>query len=141
VPRFFLDTNILIYQFDETAPAKAERATELVRTAIQTGEGIISYQVVQEFINAATRRFRVPMQLNDVRHCLSAFLRPLTAIESSPMLFVDALNILERHKFSWYDSIIIAAAAQGDCETLYSEDLHHGFQWGTTKVVNPFLNP
>lgn len=136
--RFFLDSNILVYQFDETAPAKAAKATELVRHAIATGEGIISYQVVQEFINAASRRFRVPMQPGDIRQCLVTFLRPLTAIESSPLLFIEALNILERYQFSWYDSLIVAAAVQGECETLYSEDLQNGFRLGKMRIVNPF---
>ena len=53
--RFFLDTNIFAYTFDVKAPAKAKRAAQLLRRAAGTGEGIVSYQVVQEFFNVASQ--------------------------------------------------------------------------------------
>ena len=59
--RFFLDTNIFVYTFDAHAPAKAKKAGQLIRRAADTGEGIISYQVVQEFFNVAFRRFPQPL--------------------------------------------------------------------------------
>ena len=59
--RFFLDTNLFVYTFDAKAPAKAKTAAHLIRRAADTGEGIISYQVVQEFFNVALRRFAQPM--------------------------------------------------------------------------------
>ena len=58
--RFFLDTNIFAYAFDAGAPAKAKRASQLIRQAADTGKGIVSYQVVQEFFNVAFRRFAHP---------------------------------------------------------------------------------
>ena len=51
--RFFLDTNIIVYSFDETNPDKQTRAKGLIAEALLTGQGIISFQVVQEFINFA----------------------------------------------------------------------------------------
>jgi len=47
--RFFLDTNIFVYSFDKNAPKKADRAVKLIRRAIEAQQGIVSYQVVQEF--------------------------------------------------------------------------------------------
>ena len=60
--RFFLDTNIFVYSFDQTAPAKSRKATQLIRKALTTQKGVISYQVVQEFFNVALKRFSQPMQ-------------------------------------------------------------------------------
>lgn len=51
--RFFLDTNIFVYSFDQTAVVKAGKAVQLIRKALTTQKGIISYQVVQEFFNVA----------------------------------------------------------------------------------------
>jgi predicted nucleic acid-binding protein len=59
--RFFLDTNIFVYSFDASSPKKAAQARKLIRSAIETRTGIVSYQVVQEFFNVAQRRFSKPM--------------------------------------------------------------------------------
>ena len=61
--RFFLDTNIFVYSFDRGAPQKADRAAKLIRRAIEGRQGIISYQVVQEFFHVALRRFAEPMSV------------------------------------------------------------------------------
>jgi len=61
--RFFLDTNIFAYTFDAKSPAKARRAAQLIRQAADTGNGVVSYQIVQEFFNLAFRRFQHPMNV------------------------------------------------------------------------------
>jgi predicted nucleic acid-binding protein len=89
--KFFLDTNVFVYVFDATAPAKAGKAARLVRNAVDTGKGIVSYQVVQEFFNVALRRFAQPMSGAEAEQYLITVLRPLLAIHSSPALYVEAL--------------------------------------------------
>jgi predicted nucleic acid-binding protein len=49
--RFFIDTNVFIYSFDSGSSAKAKLARELIQDALDSGKGVISYQVVQEFLN------------------------------------------------------------------------------------------
>jgi predicted nucleic acid-binding protein len=137
--RFFLDTNIFAYTFDANAPAKARRARQLVRQAADTGKGIVSYQVVQEFLNVALRRFAQPMSVAEAEQYLITVLRPLLAVHSSPALYVDALRITGKHRLSWYDSLIVAGALQGQCSTLCSEDLQHGRQIEGLRIDNPFV--
>jgi predicted nucleic acid-binding protein len=136
--RFFLDTNLFVYTFDDTAPAKAKKAAQLIRRAADTGEGIISYQVVQEFFNVAFRRFAQPMSAAEAEQYLITVLRPLLAIHSSPALYFAALRIAGRHRISWYDSLIVAAALEGQCEQLYSEDFQHGRKIENLRIANPF---
>jgi len=137
--RFFLDTNIFAYSFDTKAPAKAKRATRLIRQAVDTGEGIVSYQVVQEFFNVAFRRFPQPMNVAEAEQYLITVFRPLLAIHSSPALYVEALRVTGKYRLSWYDSLIVAAALQAQCSTLYSEDLQHGRKLEGLRIENPFL--
>jgi predicted nucleic acid-binding protein len=137
--KFFLDTNVFLYLFDTTAPAKAKKATRLVRQAVDTGKGIVSYQVVQEFFNVALRRFAHPMSGAEAEQYLITVLRPLLAVHSSPALYVEALRIAGKHRMAWYDSIIVASALEGRCETLYSEDFQHGRQIEGLRVENPFV--
>ena len=136
--RFFLDTNIFVYAFDTTAPAKAKRASRLIRDSVDTGKGIVSYQVVQEFFNVALRRFAHPMSVAEAEQYLVTVFRPLLAIHSSPALYVEALRIMGRYRFSWYDSIILASALEASCEALYSEDFQHGRVIEGLKIENPF---
>src|ERR1700692_1589439 len=136
--RFFLDTNIFAYTFDAAAPAKAKKAVQLIRRAADTGEGIISYQVVQEFFSVAVRRFAQPMSVAEAEQYLITVLRPLLTVHSSPAIYFNALRIGEKNRMSWYDSIIVAAALGGQCEKIYSEDFQHGQKIETLRIENPF---
>lgn len=137
--RFFLDTNIFVYAFDAKAPVKARKAAQLIRRAVDTGEGIVSYQVVQEFFNVALRRFAQPMTVSEAEQYLVAVFRPLLAVHSSPTLYFEALRITGKHRLAWYDSLIVAAALEANCDTLYSEDLQHDREIDGLRIVNPFV--
>ncbi len=136
--RFFLDTNLFVCTFDQNAPAKGKKATQLIRRAADTGEGIISYQVVQEFFRAALRRFPQVMSPAEAEQYLITVLRPLLAVHSSPAIYFGAMRIAEKHRLSWYDSLIVAAALEGQCDRLYSENFQHGRKIETLRVENPF---
>jgi len=119
--RFFLDTNIFVYSFDASSPKKAAQSRKLIRHAIETGGGIVSYQVVQEFFNVGLRRFSKPMSSADAEQYLSTTFRPLLSVHSSQALNGEALRIGARFQLPWYDSLIVASAIEGQCGVLYSE--------------------
>jgi predicted nucleic acid-binding protein len=137
--RFFLDTNLFVYSFDRSAPAKAQRARQLIREALTTQKGVVSYQVVQEFFNVALKKFSQPMQAADAGQYLNTIFRPLVAVHSSQALYAEALFLYAQGGLSWYDSLIVSAAVQARCEILFSEDLQHGRRFGSLEVRNPFL--
>jgi predicted nucleic acid-binding protein len=137
--RFFLDTNVFVYSFDRGAPTKAARATALIRRAIETRQGIVSYQVVQEFIHVALRRFAEPMSFVDADQYLKTIFRPLLTVHSSQNLYTQALQLASTYSLSWYDALIAASAVEGRCALLYSEDFQHGQRLGSVRVENPFL--
>jgi predicted nucleic acid-binding protein len=137
--RFFLDTNMFAYAFDSNSPTKAKRAAQLIRQAADTGNGVVSYQVVQEFFNLAFRRFQHPMNVAEAEQYLITVFRPLLGVNSSSVLYVEAIRIAGRYRLSWYDSIIVAAALQSQCTLLYSEDLQHGQDIEGVLIENPFL--
>jgi len=137
--RFFLDTNIFVYSFDQSAPPKARRAAQLIREALTTQKGVISYQVVQEFFNVALKRFSKPMPAADAGQYLIAVFRPLLAVHSSQAIYAEALFLHAQSGLSWYASLIVSAAIQARCKILFSEDLQHGQRFGTLQVRNPFL--
>jgi predicted nucleic acid-binding protein len=135
---FFLDTNIFVYAFDQTARQKSLRANELIRSAVGSRRGMVSYQVVQEFFSVALRRFSHPMNAADAEQYLATVFKPLLAVYSSIALYSEALRLSTKHRLSWYDSLIVAAALEGKCRVLYSEDFQHGQRFGDLQVLNPF---
>jgi|SRR5690242_3250364 len=137
--RFFLDTNLFVYSLEESEPRKSARARELIRHAIVTGKGVVSYQVVQEFLNVALRRFSTPLLPFDAEHYVSTVFRPLLAVHSSISLYVEALRLQSRSGLAWYDSLIVASALESGCAALYTEDLQHGQMFKELRVQNPFL--
>jgi predicted nucleic acid-binding protein len=137
--RFFLDTNIFVYTFDHTSPSKQQRATELVSEALSSGKGCISLQVAQEFLNLCQRKFPAPMTAAEATQHLKAVLAPLCTVFPTIALLEEALDLRQNLRFSFYDSLIIAAALEAGCTLLYSEDLHHGQQIGQLRIENPFV--
>ena len=137
--RFFLDTNIFVYLFDETAPIKASRAQELIQSGVTTQKGVVSYQVVQGFFNVALRKFAHPMTPAEGEQFLGTIFRRLLSVHSSQAIFSEALQLVDQHHLNWYDSLVVAAAHASECEVLYSEDLQHGRRFGTLQIRNPFL--
>jgi predicted nucleic acid-binding protein len=136
--KFFLDTNILFYSFEQSSERKGEVAGRLLQQALITGKGMISYQVVQEFFNVARRRSQAPMRLDEAEHYLSTVLVPLCKIHSSPALFHKALQVIDRFHVQWYDALIVAGALQAGCGILYSEDFQNGQKFDHLEIRNPF---
>jgi predicted nucleic acid-binding protein len=131
MPGNFFDTNVLIYVVSGDA-VKAEAASSL----LQDG-GTISVQVLNEIVNVLRRKLRRSWL---VTHDFLTFVRTCLVVRPVTVATHDAgLEIAERYGLAIYDSMIVAAALEADCDTLWSEDMHHGLVIaGRLRVVNPF---
>lgn len=127
----FFDTNILVYA--QQTGGKADRAR-----ALFTGGGKISVQVLNEFTAVSRRK-----QQRDWREIGEAISDVLTMVDPPLPLTFDmhaaARALAEDHRLSFYDALIVAAAIEAGCDTLYSEDMQHGRSIGGLAIVNPFL--
>lgn len=138
---FFLDTNVLVYSFDRRIPEKQKRAQDLVGQALSERSGAISWQVAQEFLNVARHKFAAPLSLEESIAYLDQVLIPLCSVQSSPSLYRSALSIQLDTQYRFYDCLIVAAAIEIGCKTLYSEDLQAGRDIKGLTIVNPFQHP
>ncbi len=136
--KYFIDTNIFVYSFNSDQREKQERSIELIQGGLRSGMGIISSQVIQEFLNVALRKFDVPMQIEDARTYLRVVLNPLCQVYPSLELYESCLEIQAETRYSFYDSLILAAAVQGGCELLFSEDLQDGHEIRGLTIANPY---
>lgn len=136
--KFFLDTNLLIYAIDPTDVGKHRTAQKWIAAAHETGDGVVSYQVVQEWFNVVLRRAAVPLSADEAAMLYHQMIKPLWRIQSSRDLLDTAIDLYHRDSLSWWDSLIVSAAIQGDCQTIISEDLQHGRKLRGVRVLNPF---
>ncbi len=134
----FIDTNVFIYLFDETNDRKRTIADRIVKTALETRTARISHQVVQETLNVVTRKLPSPMTAENAQRFLVQVLAPLWQIMPNIALYRRGLDVQARYGFSFYDSLIIAAALESGCTRLYSEDLQHGQKIEGLTIENPF---
>lgn len=135
---YFLDTNVLVYSFDETAPAKRKKSRALIEAALRSGRGAVSWQVVQEFLNVALHKWERPMTPADAVEYLGATLEPLCSVFPTPAIWRSALSLQTESQYRLYDSLIVASALQCGAKILYSEDLQRGRRFGKLEVHNPF---
>jgi len=137
--RFFLDTNILVYAFDPKAKSKREYAQLRITRAVATGDAVISFQVVQEFLSLALRKFPRPMTQPEAQAYLSQVLMPLCEVFPGASLYSSALSIADETGWTFYDSLIVSAALAAGCGVLLTEDLQHGRTVRGLEIRNPFL--
>ena len=137
--RYFLDTNIFVYSFDENAKDKQQKARELIKTSLKTGNGHISFQVIQEFFNVATKKFEVPISLLSSKEYLDKIFMQLEVVYPDCDFVKTGLDLAATTGYSFYDSLIISAALKARCDTLYTEDLKNGQKIHNLTIVNPFI--
>jgi predicted nucleic acid-binding protein len=139
---FFFDTNVIVYAYDATAPAKQKRARATIEAAMKADRFIISTQVMQEFYNVAARR-----RLMSAQHAaqLLRHLAEHTVVPANAESVLRALSLQQRHTLSVWDALIVQAALDAGCAVLYSEDLQEGRRFDAAggaqpalQVVNPF---
>ncbi|RYE18497.1 MAG: PIN domain-containing protein [Sphingobacteriaceae bacterium] len=132
--KVFLDSNILIYTYSATEPEKQLIARKLVIDNLT----FISTQVLQELCNIVTRKFK--FNYFDAVKVIQECSRNSFVHINSETTILQACSIAEKSGYSFYDCMIISAALESDCATLYSEDLHNGHLIDEKLTIkNPFV--
>ncbi len=133
--RSFIDTNVLVYADTGDDPVRQRRALDVLLEQREAGTGVISTQVLQEFVNVALCKLRLPSAL--IRERL-AFYSRFEVVPTSPALIEGALDLHVARGVAFYDALIAQAAVVSGCEVLLSEDFQSGARLGSVTVRNPF---
>jgi predicted nucleic acid-binding protein len=133
----FIDTSILLYAHDRNAAAKQSQAAALLHRLWQSRQGVLSSQVLQEFLVNVTNKLSPPQVIAQAREIVRTY-GLWVRHDSGPAELVRASEIMELSGYSFRDSLILAAAEQAGVEVLYSEDLQHEQQVVGLTIVNPF---
>lgn len=136
----FVDTNILVYAHDRSAGVKHQRAQLLLEQLWDSGQGVLSTQVLQELCINLRRKVRDPLPMEEVRRLIRDY-ATWEVIANTSESVLQALDIELRYKTSFWDALILQAAESAGASILYSEDLATGQHYGSIQVVNPLLDP
>ncbi len=134
--RSLLDTNLLVYADAGDDPHKQRLAIDTIKRHRAAGTAVLSTQVLQEYVNVALRKLKLPPAL--VRERL-LFYRRFDTVTTTADLIAGALDWHVLRGLSFYDAQIVQAAISGGCAQLLSEDMQHGASFGGVRIVNPFL--
>jgi predicted nucleic acid-binding protein len=136
--RAFVDSNVFVYAFDADEPKKRKQAIALLAGLRSDGRVVVSTQVLLEFHWVTTRKLGKPLSREVARRETSR-LAELTVVSADSALVLDAVARSTSSGISIWDAMIVEAALQSGCGTLYSEDLQDGWEIdGRLRVVNPF---
>ena len=128
--KVFFDTNLLVYSIS----TEGEK-TAIAEALIASG-GVISVQVLNEFVNIARKKRK--MDWNEIHTELAVFSSVLRVVPLTIEIHERELWLTQNHIFALYDSMIVAAAELAGCSILYTEDMNAGFVTGGLTLVNPF---
>jgi len=132
--RVFLDTNILVYTVDKHNLAKRDACRGRLRQLEETGHGVISTQVMQEFYVAATGKLGVDPLI--AKSLLRNF-ENYEIVLIDPALIQEAIDCRALYKVSFWDALIVVSAKRAACERIWTEDLNDGQTIEGVLIENP----
>jgi predicted nucleic acid-binding protein len=136
--KIFVDTNIIIYAYDVSAGNKHKTAKTIMMDLWDSGRGIISIQVLQEFFVNITKKVSKPLEIKSAKDIIKDFLKwEVVIIDGESLL--EAIEIHARYKYSFWDSMVLQAAQKGGAIILLSEDLKDGQTIDGVTIKNPFM--
>jgi predicted nucleic acid-binding protein len=136
-----VDTNVLVYRFDNRFPDKRKMATDILRRGIVEDSVRLPHQAVLEFVAAVTRPIRgqVILKQPDALREAEEFLKQFTVLYPNEAILRTALRGCAAYQLSWFDAHLWAYAEHYGLPEILTEDLQHDRLYGTVRVVNPFL--
>ena len=129
--RQFFDSNIVLYLLSQNE-TKANCCEEIIERG-----GVISVQVLNECVNVMLKKLK--MARPEIDEFLAVIKSICDIVPLSVEVHESALELLDRYQLSWYDALIVSAAIESNCETLWTEDMHNGLLVNKSMTIrNPF---
>jgi predicted nucleic acid-binding protein len=136
--RQFVDTNILVYAYDESAGAKYSKARALLVELLRSREGCLSMQVLQELFVSLTRKIRDPLDPAEAARRVR-YLSEWTLHTPDRSDLFSAMDLHRELHISFWDAMLIQSARRLGCRLLWTEDLSNGSSYAGVTARNPFL--
>jgi predicted nucleic acid-binding protein len=136
-----VDTNVLVYRFDDRFAGKQKIATEILRRGIAEDSVRLPHQAIVEFVAVVTRPIRGYIILNhaDALREAEEFLKQFTVLYPNEAILRDAVRGCAAYQLNWFDAHLWSYAEHYGLAEILTEDFQHDRLYGTVRVVNPFV--
>jgi predicted nucleic acid-binding protein len=133
-----IDTNLLIYLYDQNQPERQSRATDVLDRLELMGLGRLSVQNLAEFFSVSTRKLSPPLSPDDALTQVNLLIRVWPIFDLTPLIVMEAARGVRDYQMSYYDAQIWATARLNQIPTIFSEDFNVGATLEGVQFINPF---
>ena len=133
-----IDTNILVYAYDDSEPGKQNLALSLLDDMATSGKTFISTQILSEFFVAVTRKIPNPLTLLEAETRINNFCHIWTVLQINEMVVLEAIRGARIHSFSYWDALVWSTARLNQIGFILSEDFSHNSYIEGVRFHNPF---
>jgi predicted nucleic acid-binding protein len=138
IAEVLLDTNVLVYAYERSEPAKQQRASDLLNALLAKAVVKISTQVLAEFFVTITRKLSAPLALDMARERVQRYMLLCDVVDVTRATVVEAMRGAREYRLHYWDAQIWAAARLAGIGLVFSEDFHHGAVLDGVRFINPF---
>jgi predicted nucleic acid-binding protein len=135
---FLVDTNVLVYAYDPSDGDKRERAIEVLESLGTRQMGSLSAQILGEFFVTVTRKIPLPLTEEEAERSVTNYARSWIVYDLTKFIVLEAMRGLQRHRLSYWDSLIWATAKLNNVPNVLSEDFNEGALLEGVRFLNPF---
>ena len=132
-----LDTNLLVYVYDQDDLTRQARAIQVLQDVELNGGGVLSVRTLAEFASLAMRKLRPPLTPAEVLGQVDHLARAYRVLDLTPPIVLEAVRGVRDHKLSYWDAQIWATARLNQIPTIFSEDFRPGTALEGVRFVNP----
>jgi predicted nucleic acid-binding protein len=136
---YLVDTNVLVYAYDRSEPEKQEKALELLDELVLTNKGVLSVQVLGEFLVTVVRKLAKPLSAQEAYDRVVNYIESWPVLEITPQIVLEAARGVRNHNLSYWDAQVWATARLNQIANVLSEDFSHGSKIEGVRFLNPFL--
>jgi predicted nucleic acid-binding protein len=138
MPPILIDTNLLVYLYDQNAPAKQEQAIQLLERLELAGSGRLSVQCLAEFFSVAVRKLHPPLKPAEAYQQIEKLSQAFIVLDLTAPIVLEAARGVRDHQLAYYDAQIWATARLNQIPLVLSEDFSGGAMLEGVRFVNPF---
>lgn len=136
--RFLIDTNILVYAYDRSEIEKQMKAADILDMLTQNNAGALSIQTLSEFFVVTTKKIPSPLTIDEAHSSITNYIRSWQIIDVNSFIVLEAIRGVKAHNFSYWDSMIWAAARMNQISAVLSEDFSDNSVVEGVRFINPF---
>lgn len=138
--RIIVDTNILVYAYDADAGERHEKAKGAIETLWEQSNGALPTQVLAEFFVTITRKVKQPLSVENAKGLIEDYRAAWAVFPTTPDTVLLAIDGVQLHQLSFWDSMIWASAVINGIPKIFSEDMQHGQIIKGVRMENPLIS-